>query len=159
MEEFSESYRAHAASVRAYLRRLVPVQDLDDVLQIVFTEAWRSRQRFDPHRSMRAWLLGIAHKRGVDHLRARAAPTVSLDVVGDPPGHDGRVDDQALADRDQLHRALAELPAPQRQAIELAYYGDLSQREIAERLHVPLGTVKARTARGLHRLSALLAAA
>ncbi|GII58168.1 DNA-directed RNA polymerase sigma-70 factor [Planotetraspora thailandica] len=151
-----ECYHAHAAAVRAYLRRLVPYEDVDDVLQVVFTEVWRSRHRFDPARSLPAWLLGIARKRAVDHLRTRRPPTLSLDAVGDPAGRDGRVDVDELADRDRVRRALDELPVVQRQAIELAYYGDLTQREVADRLRVPLGTVKARTARGLHRLAALL---
>ncbi|WP_424535566.1 RNA polymerase sigma factor [Sphaerisporangium viridialbum] len=151
-----DCYREHAPLVRSYLRRLVPAQDVEDVLQVVFTEVWRCRHRFDPARSLPAWVVGIARKRAVDHLRARAPYTVPLDAVGDPPGRDGRADGDDLADRDRLHRALAKLPAPQRQAIELAYYGDLTQREIAERLQVPLGTIKARTTRGLHRLSSLL---
>lgn len=155
MEQLAECYRTHAALVRSYLRRLVPPQDIDDVTQVVFTEAWRSRERYDAARSLEAWLLGIAHKRAVDFLRARRPATVSLEAVPDPAVSDG----DGLADRDELNRALAELPDAQRQAIELAYYGDLSQREIAERLQVPLGTVKARTARGLHRLHTLLAAA
>lgn len=159
MEALAECYRTHASLVRSYLRRLVPAQDIDDVTQVVFTEVWRSRHRYDPARSLETWVLCIAHKRAVDHLRGRRPPTVPLEVVGDPEGPDGRAVGDDLADRDLVHRALAELPDPQRQAIELAYYGELSQREIAERLRVPLGTVKARTARGLHRLSTLLAAA
>ncbi|MFC4586034.1 RNA polymerase sigma factor [Sphaerisporangium corydalis] len=151
-----DCYRLYAPMVRSYLRRLVPAQDVEDVLQVVFTEVWRSRHRFDPARSLPAWLVGIAHKRAVDHLRARTPYTVPLDAVADPAGSDGRAAGDDLADRDQLRRALAELPAPQRQAIELAYYGDLTQREIAERLQVPLGTIKARTTRGLHRLSTIL---
>jgi RNA polymerase sigma factor (sigma-70 family) len=159
MEELAECYRTHARLVRSYLRRLLPPQDIDDVTQVVFAEVWRCRHRYDPSRSLDAWLLGIARKRAVDHLRARRPPTVSLEAVGDPAGPDGRVYGDTLADRDLIRRALAELPAAQREAIEMAYYGDLSQREIAERLRVPLGTVKARTARGLHRLSTLLDAA
>ncbi|GLW20029.1 sigma-70 family RNA polymerase sigma factor [Microbispora triticiradicis] len=154
-----ECYREHSSAVRSYLRKLVPPQDVEDVLQVVFTEVWRFRHRFDPGRSLPAWLFGIAHNRAVDHLRARTPTTVPLEAVPDPAGHDGRRDGDELADRDRVLRALAALPQVQRQAIELAYYGDLTQREIAEHLRVPLGTVKARTARGLHRLSALLEAA
>ncbi|KAA9374615.1 sigma-70 family RNA polymerase sigma factor [Microbispora amethystogenes] len=154
-----ECYREHSPAVRSYLRKLVPPQDVEDVLQVVFTEVWRFRHRFDPGRSLAAWLFGIAHNRAVDHLRARTPTTVPLEAVPDPAGHDGRRDGDELADRDRVLRALAALPQVQRQAIELAYYGDLTQREIAEHLRVPLGTVKARTARGLHRLSALLEAA
>ncbi|MFC4529379.1 RNA polymerase sigma factor [Sphaerisporangium dianthi] len=151
-----ECYRAHAPAVRSYLRKHVPLQDVEDVLQVVFTEVWRFRHRFDPTRSLPAWLIGIAHKRAIDHLRARTPATVPLEAVADPTGHDGRVDGEEIADRDRIRRALAALPYAQRQAIELAYYGDLTQREIADRLRVPLGTVKARTARGLSRLSRIL---
>jgi RNA polymerase sigma-70 factor (ECF subfamily) len=151
-----ECYRLHAPAIRSYLRKLVPSQDVDDVVQVVFTEVWRFRHRFDPARSLSAWLFGIAHNRAVDHLRVRTPVTVPLEAVAEPAGPDGRADGDLLADRDQLRRALDALPDVQRQAIELAYYGDLTQREIADRLRVPLGTVKARTARGLHRLARLL---
>lgn len=156
MESLAECYRSHASLVRSYLRRLVPPADIDDLTQVVFLEFWQSRHRYDPARSLEAWLLGIARKRAVDHLRARRLVTVPLEAVGEPAGNDGRADSDGLARRDLVHRALAELPAAQRQAIELAYYGQLTQREISERLCVPLGTVKARTARGLQRLSCLL---
>ncbi|WP_113704747.1 RNA polymerase sigma factor [Nonomuraea lactucae] len=159
MEPLAEWYRTHAPLVRSYLRRYVPAGDVEDVTQVVFYECWRSRHRYDPARSVEAWLLGIARKRAVDHLRARRPATVPLEAAGDVTGDDGRADSEGLAQRDLVRRALSELPDVQRQAIELAYYGDLSQREISERLRVPLGTVKARTARGLHRLSALLGTA
>ncbi|WP_248964293.1 RNA polymerase sigma factor [Sphaerisporangium perillae] len=152
----AECYRTHAALVAAYLHRLVPPQDVEDVRQVVFSEVWRSRHRYDPARSLEGWLLGIARNRAIDHLRARALTTVPLESICEPVDGDGRDTADMLGSRDQVQRALAVLPEPQREAIELAYYGDLTQREIAERLHVPLGTVKARTARGLRRLSSLL---
>ncbi|MFD8527091.1 RNA polymerase sigma factor [Streptosporangium canum] len=152
----AECFRTHGSLIRSYLRRFVPFQEIEDLQQVVFAEVWRSRHRFDPARSLPAWLIGIAHNRAVDHLRVRTPQTVPLDVVADPAGADGRTHGDGLAERDQVQRALAELPAPQRQAIELAYYGELTQREIAEKLSVPLGTVKARTARGLRRLSDIL---
>lgn len=157
-DALGECYRRYGPMLRSFLRRHVPAQELDDLLQVVFAEAWRSRHRFDPARNLPAWLLGIARNRMIDHLRARSPDTVPLEAVADPPGRDGRADGDRLAERDRIRRALRRLPAVQRQAIELAYYGELSQREIAERLRVPLGTVKARTTRGLHRLSALLEA-
>ncbi|MBB6349684.1 sigma-70 family RNA polymerase sigma factor [Nonomuraea muscovyensis] len=159
MELLADCYRTHAALVRSYLRRLVPPADIDDMTQVVFLEVWQSRHRYDPARSLEAWLLGIARNRAVDHLRARRPATVPLEAVGEPAGDDGRTVSDGLARRDLVRRALSELPETQRQAIELAYYGQLTQREISERLRVPLGTVKARTARGLHRLSALMEAA
>ncbi|WP_433253086.1 RNA polymerase sigma factor [Streptosporangium sp. CA-135522] len=153
----AECFRTHGSLIRSYLRRFVPPQEVEDLQQIVFAEVWRCRHRFDPARSLPAWLIGITHNRAVDHLRMRTLQTVPLDVVADPAGADGRTHGEGLAERDEVQRALAELPAPQRQAIELAYYGELTQREIAEQLRVPLGTVKARTARGLRRLSDILA--
>ena len=63
------------------------------------------------------------------------------------------------ASRSSFYTAMRILPRPQREAIELAYYGELSQREIAERLRVPVGTIKARTARGLRRVRQTLTAA
>ncbi|MEV0201990.1 sigma-70 family RNA polymerase sigma factor [Nonomuraea sp. NPDC050691] len=158
MDPLAECIRTHTPLVRSYLRRLIPPGEIDDLTQVVFIEVWRSRHRYDPARSLEAWVLGIARKRAVDHLRARR-PTVPLEAAGEPAGDDGRDDSEGIARRDLVRRALSELPDVQREAIALAYYGDLSQREISERLRVPLGTVKARTARGLHRLSSLLEAA
>jgi|GEM_PF-2650 len=155
----AECLRAHAPLIRSYLRRFVRPQDVEDLQQIVFAEVWRSRHRFDPARSLPAWMLGIAHKRAVDQLRIRTFHTVPLDVIADPVGDDGRADGERLAERDQVRRALAKLPEPQRQAIELAYYDDLTQREISEKLSIPIGTIKARTARGLRRLSGILGTA
>ncbi|WP_433513540.1 sigma-70 family RNA polymerase sigma factor [Nonomuraea sp. CA-143628] len=154
-----ECFAIHRPMVRAYLRHLIPAQDVDDVTQAVFADVWRCRLGYDPARSLESWLLTITHRRAVDYLRARRLATVPLESVAEPPGRDGRDDGEDLANRDLIGRALAELPEAQREAIRLAYWEDLSQREIAERLDVPLGTVKARTARGLHRLHALLEAA
>jgi RNA polymerase sigma-70 factor (ECF subfamily) len=155
-EALAECYRVYTGLVTGYLRKLVPPQDVEDIRQVVFSEVWRSARRYDPTRSLEAWLLGIARKRAIDHLRVRTLTTVPLDAVPEPSHDDGRDIAETVGHRDQLTRALAVLPAPQREAIELAYYADLTQREIADHLHIPLGTVKARTSRGLHRLSAIL---
>ncbi|MGW0808558.1 RNA polymerase sigma factor [Nonomuraea sp. NPDC002799] len=155
----SDCYRAHAPAIRSYLRRFISPQDVEDLLQVVFADVWRSRERYDPARSQAAWLFVIAHRRAVDHLRVRRLSTVPLDAVAETATPPGRTPDEELADRDRIRRALAELSHAQRQVIELAYYGELTQQEIAERLRVPLGTVKARTSRGLHKLSALLSSA
>jgi RNA polymerase sigma factor (sigma-70 family) len=143
--------------LRRYLRGRVPDADIDDVVQVVFTEVWRFRSRYDPGRNLEAWVLTIARRRAIDHLRSRQRDTVSLEDAGSVAGPDGR-DIASQVDRSQdMQVALARLPSQQREAIEMAYYADLTQREIAQRLDVPLGTVKARTSRGLRRLSALIA--
>ena len=150
----TECFREHAALVRAYLRHFVPPQDVEDVSQVVFAEVWRCRSRYAPARSLEAWLQGLARTRALAYLRARPPATVPLDAAPEPSED---LDLPALLDRrDAVLRALDGLPAAQRQAIELAYYGHLTQREIASRLDVPLGTIKARTARALHRLAVLL---
>jgi RNA polymerase sigma-70 factor (ECF subfamily) len=145
--------------LRSYLRRWVPLDDVDDVVQVVFLELWRTRVRYDPARSLEAWALSIARRRAIDHLRARPRPAAPLGELAEPPGEDGRDLAARLADAAEIRGALGTLPAAQREAIEMAYYGDLSQREIAERLSVPIGTIKARTARGLRAVRQMLTSA
>jgi RNA polymerase sigma factor (sigma-70 family) len=142
-----------------YLRRWVPRRDLDDVVQAVLLDLWRTRQRYDPSRSLEAWALAIARRRAIDYLRARPRAAAGLGEVAEPPGDDGRTTAARLADRSEIEDALAALPPAQREAIELAYFGELSQREIAERLRVPIGTIKARIARGLRAARRLLTSA
>jgi RNA polymerase sigma-70 factor (ECF subfamily) len=149
----AECYTTLAPLVRRHVLRLVPRHAVDDVVQLVFLELWRTRRRFDPARELEPWVLAIARKRAIDQLRTEArhhrrwAP---LEDVGEPdttPAVDAACD---------VQKALAALPALQRQAIVLAHFGQLTQREIADRLRVPIGTVKARTSRGLHRMRDLL---
>ena len=156
--------------VAGYLRRYVPAQDVEDLAQVVFTEVWRWRDRYDPDRSLEGWTLGIAHKRAIDHLRWRGRhPAVPVEDVSEPMAGGSLLGGAAdtggggdLASRLswslEVERALEALPAPQRRAIELAYLEDLTQREIADRLDVPIGTIKARMARGMRRLGELLGA-
>ena len=77
--------------LRSYLRRLVPLDDVDDVVQVVFLELWRTRVRYDPARSLEAWALSIARRRAIDHLRARPRPAAPLGELAEPPGEDGRL--------------------------------------------------------------------
>lgn len=155
----SDCYTRLRPVLRSYLRRLVPADDVDDVVQASFVDLWRTRARYDPARSLEAWALSIARRRAIDYLRSRPLATASLGDLAEPPGEDGREHADRLADAAELRGALSALPQPQREAIELAYYGELSQREIAERLRVPIGTIKARTARGLRRVRQTLTAA
>ena len=155
----TDCYAALGPLLRSYLRRWVPAGDVDDVVQVVFLDVWRTRARYDPARSLEAWALSIARRRAVDYLRRRPRPMASLRGVAEPPGEDGRELASRFADAAEVRGALSALPWPQRQAIGLAYYGDLSQREIAERLQVPIGTIKARTARGLREVRRLLTSA
>ena len=124
-----------------------------EVLQDAFLGAWRSAPRYSPERgSVRTWLLAIVRYRAVDVLRARLArPEVA---EADTPTSEVIVPDvwpevSRRLDREVVVRALAELPPVQREAIELAYFGGLTQTEISARTGAPLGTVKTRVRNGL----------
>jgi RNA polymerase sigma factor (sigma-70 family) len=132
-----------------------------DAVQEAFLAAWRTALAFDPGRGKAStWLLTLVHRRAVDLVRRedrrRGDP---LDSVA-PPATES-IDETASAreQRRAVQAALARLPAEQRQALELAYYGGLTQTELAERLGVPLGTVKSRMFAALGRLRELLEAA
>jgi RNA polymerase sigma factor (sigma-70 family) len=153
---FEEAYRTLGPLVMAYLTRYVPQPDIEDVLQRTFYELWRVHDRYDPEQSLRGWVLGIARKRAIDHLRKRRDVVVPLDSMREITGDDGRVVADRLAWADEVRVALDKLPVIQREVLELAYFDGYTQTEIASVLAIPLGTVKTRTARGLQRMAGLL---
>ena len=132
--------------------------DAADVLQDVFWEAWQAAATYDPARgSPEAWIVMRARTRAIDRLRAvrRRSETfvAPLDEgLAAAPAEGGGDAAERAADRVVVAAMLGRLPEPQREAIELAYYGGLTQTEIAERLKQPLGTVKTRMRLGLERL-------
>ena len=148
----------------AYALALRIVRDAtaaEDVVQEAFLDLWRSAARFDAARSRPAsYLLTFVHRRAVDLIRReRARPQRAGDV--EDIASRASTDDvpASLVANEQgasVRRALADLPAPQRQVLELAYFSGLSQSEIAEHLGEPLGTVKSRTHVALSRLRELL---
>lgn len=152
----TECYSALGPMVLGYLRRFVARDEAEDVLQRVFYEVWRNRDRYDPTRSLEAWVLGIARKRAIDQLRRRHANVVPIEELREIAGDDGRELAERYARAVEVRGALERLPREQREVLTLAYFGQLSQSEIAGRLGLPLGTVKARTFRGLRRLADLL---
>ncbi len=155
-QAIGEIYVALGATVRSYLQGVVGHGDADDVLQRVFYEVWRHNSRYDPSRSLTAWVLGIARKRAIDHLRRRRNVAVALSDLEDVAGEDGRELAERHARAQEVRDALNRLSDEQREVLVLAYFGRLTQSEIATRLDVPLGTVKARAFRGLRRLAELL---
>lgn len=154
-------YDLLAGPVYGTIRRVVrdPARS-EELTQEVFVTAWRTAARFDPGRgSGRTWLLTIAHRRAVDCVRSErrrrereAREAVLQRVVPDGPA-EVIVD---RAERGLLVDALRRLSAPQRESIELAYYGGHTHREIADLLGLPLGTVKTRIRDGLQRLRDVL---
>lgn len=155
-EALEDAYRTLGPLVMSYLSRYVPQPDIEDVMQRVFYEVWRVHERYDPGQSLRGWVLGIARKRAIDHLRKRRDVVVPLDSMREITGDDGREIAERLVWADEVRGALNLLPELQREVIELAYFQSFTQVEIAAELEIPLGTVKTRTARGLQRLAGLL---
>jgi RNA polymerase sigma-70 factor (ECF subfamily) len=151
-----ECYRLYGPMVRRYLRHFVPSDEADDLLQIVFLEVWRCRDRLDASRPFEAWLFGIARKRAIDQLRRRHHEVVSVDAIRELSGDDGDDFVERLAWAAEVRSALTQLSVDQQEVIELSYFGDLTQQQIAGKLDIPIGTVKARVARGMRRLAALV---
>jgi RNA polymerase sigma factor (sigma-70 family) len=129
-----------------------------DAVQDAMLSAWRTAASFDPRRgNASTWLLTLVHRRAVDVVRRedrrRAQPIENAPIAsGDATDETAELREQRRA----VQAALAQLPPEQREALELAYYGGLSQSELAERLGVPLGTVKSRMFSALSKLRELL---
>ena len=126
----------------------------EDVVQDAYFGVWRNAGRYVEGRgSVKTWLLSIVHHRAVDAVRRRRPTSELPDREDVPPPAltlpDLWEDVAAGLDRDQIARAMAALSDVQREAIELAYWGGLTQLEIAERTGTPLGTVKSRVRLGL----------
>ncbi|MEP7021129.1 MAG: sigma-70 family RNA polymerase sigma factor [Pseudonocardiales bacterium] len=155
-EALEDCYRTLGPLVMSYLARYVPQPDIEDVMQRVFYEVWRVHDRYDPERSLRGWVLGIARKRAIDHLRKRRDVVVPLDSMREITGDDGREVAERFVWADEVRTALDKLPQLQREVIELAYFEGYTQTEIALALDIPLGTVKTRTSRGLQRMAGLM---
>lgn len=149
---FEEVYRRWSPLVYSVARRaLGDGHEADDVTQRVFISAWRSRNSYDPAAgSLPGWLMTITRRRIADRwaerARDRSVPDGDPPEVGSAAGLDGVVDRMVIADE------LARLGEPPGQIMRLALYEELTHTEIAERLDLPLGTVKSHIRRSLNRL-------
>jgi RNA polymerase sigma-70 factor (ECF subfamily) len=155
---FEELYRRYARPVLGLaLRRLGDRGRAEDAVQDAFAAVWRSAHSYRPERGGGApWLYTVARNAIVDGLRRSPEPPAETPETASPEsGPPDRAEAAWLTWR--VHRALEELPDHERPVIELAYYGGLSQSEIADFLDVPLGTVKTRTRAALARLADALA--
>ncbi len=133
-------------------RRLGDVGAAEDAAQEAFTSVWRRAGTFDPARgSAAAWLYAVARNAAAQLVR-RGQAGASLTVLDDQTADAENDPVTGLA----LHAALTRLPATEREVLELAYFEDMTQTQIAARLRLPLGTVKTRTRSGLHRLAGYL---
>jgi RNA polymerase sigma factor (sigma-70 family) len=132
----------------------------EDAVQEAFLQVWRSAASFRAERAKAStWILTLVHRRAVDLVRReerrQAEPFGDEETAGSAPE---QTEEAAWLrfERERVQAALGQLPDVQREALELAYYGGFSQSELAERLGVPLGTIKSRMFAGLARLRELL---
>jgi RNA polymerase sigma-70 factor (ECF subfamily) len=129
----------------------------EDATQQTFVQAWRASRSYDPSRSMAAWLTGIARNAAIDvHRRERRhRGTASLDAIdltlqSQPPSV------EQLYAVWEVREALAKLPEQDGELLRLQHFGELTHREIAAKLDIPIGTVKSRSYRAHRRLAGLL---
>jgi RNA polymerase sigma-70 factor, ECF subfamily len=152
LEALDVLYERYKTMAYGIARRITADDVLaEDVVQDAFLGAWRGADRYASGRgSVKTWLMAIVHHRAIDAVRRRR-PTSELPVEAEGqstplpltmPDVWGEV--SGRLDREQVNAAVATLPEVQREALELAYWAGLSQTEIADRLGVPLGTVKSR---------------
>ena len=151
---FEILYRRYARPMLALaMQRLGDRGRAEDAFQEAFVSVWRSASTYRPERgAAAAWLYAVARNAIADRARRRQEPPAE---PHDRPTPDGGPAERAEREwlRWRVHRALEELPERERELIELAYWSELSQSEIAERLEIPLGTVKSRTRSALTRLA------
>jgi RNA polymerase sigma-70 factor (ECF subfamily) len=162
---FEALVRRHRSAATSLARHLFGPDLAEDAVQAALVALWQHRASYRAERGTpRSWLLGIVHHRGVDLVRSRASRQrhmVSMDHAGwawladtTPSSEPVHVQLERAETQAEVRRLVAALPPAQRTVIEMAYFGALSQQEIADRLALPLGTVKGRMRLGIEKLRA-----
>ena len=160
-DAFAEAYRRHAGAVFGLAQRLLWERALaEEMVQEIFLRLWEHPERFDQARgSLRSFLLMDAHARCVDRIRSdsrrkeREERSARAELVAD---YDLDLEAHDLEIAEQVREALSTLSEAERRAIELAYFGGHTYREVARILDQPEGTIKSRIRTGLTRLRAQL---
>jgi RNA polymerase sigma-70 factor (ECF subfamily) len=163
-EAVAELYERYARLVFALASRSLDCTAAEEIVQDVFVEVWRRASSFDPQQgAFRPWLLQLTHWRILNELRRRTRrPRVGggleFDDLSEPPDPSPPPEDVAaqLEREDALRAALSALPEPQREALGLAFFGELTHEQVASRLQLPLGTAKTRIRAGVLSLRASL---
>ena len=156
-EAFELLYHRYVRSMFGLaLRRLRDRQRAEDAVQETFAAVWRSAASYRSERGPAApWLYAIARNAIVDRFRSQVDTTGEVpEIVSTDPGPADSAESSFVSWR--VHRALEELPEREREVVELAYWSGLSQSEVADYLHIPLGTVKTRTRSALAHLADVL---
>ncbi len=161
-QALDQLYRLHGrVALNVAFRVLRDTSLAEDAVQEGFLDLWRTAERFDPRRtSVRAWLCVLVHRRAVDLVRHEAARR-ARDERQPPPHLESYTAEELIFlryDRRRIQQVVEQLPASQRQLVELAYWGGLSQSQLATRFGIPLGTVKSRMFSALEDLRTALAA-
>ncbi|MGH7905979.1 MAG: sigma-70 family RNA polymerase sigma factor [Candidatus Binataceae bacterium] len=146
----------YGGMLHAFVLRILRDQsDAEEIVADVLWQAWRDAGSFDSSRgSLTTWLIMLARSRSIDRLREKKAREPGSEITASPPPTAADpATDADLAERARLIRAaLAQLDPREKSALELAYYSDLSQSQIADKLGVPLGTVKTRIRTAMSKL-------
>jgi RNA polymerase sigma-70 factor (ECF subfamily) len=163
-EALSRLYDETAHSVNGLLRRILELpQDAEEVLLEVYMKAWKNAGSYSADRgSVQAWLFTMARSVAIDRIRQRRArpSTLPLEFQGvpEPPSSEESPEQQSAAAqrRRRVQALINELPADQREAVMLAFFGGFTHSELAGKLRQPLGTVKSRIRMGLMQLRGLM---
>ena len=160
-------YRRHTPLVRTILGRVVNNDaDVDDLLQEVFVEIWNRAERYEEAKGKAlGWIVTMARRRAIDRVRrkqsyARAEERMRESTFSsDQEMHPSAASEAMTGDTAEIfRRILTTLPSAQREAVQLAYYEGLSQREIAHRTGIPLGTIKTRLELAVRKVRAAIIA-
>jgi RNA polymerase sigma-70 factor (ECF subfamily) len=156
----AELYDRYASLLLAVVRRILFAgPDAEEVVQEAFLQVWLQADRYDPARSsVSTWLVLIGRSRALDRLRSRHARDRAVAAAEAEPkapvdaSSGGETHVLHTERRKRVREALGELPSEQREVLELAFFGGLSQTEISMRTGAPLGTVKTRALLGMKKL-------
>jgi RNA polymerase sigma-70 factor, ECF subfamily len=161
-DALSTLYDRYNGIIKALILRVIHNEaEADDLLQEIFMEIWNHAKNFSAHKGKPlGWIVTLARRRAIDGLRkkqaySRAEERLQIETEQQP---DAWVQNATEADitrgdtRDLIRNVIASLPLPQQQAVELAFFQGMSQREIAAKTNTPLGTVKTRLELGLKKI-------
>ena len=156
-----ELYDRHNGLLYSIVMRIVRhAPDAEEVLQEAWLQIWRGAASYNDARgAVGAWLVTVARSRAIDRVRSEGSRQRAEQAAGvdpPPPTEDASANAAHRQMSERVSRALDQLGSQHRQVLELAYFGGLTQTEIAERLNAPLGTVKSWTRQALVRLSDLV---